>query len=1044
HRDIKPSNVLVAEREGGLTVTIIDFGIAKALGAELTTHTLYTNPRQMLGTPEYMSPEQALSGGLDVDTRTDVYSLGALFYELLTGAPPVTLTGGHQGSMIQWLRVIQEQEPPPPSRRLREATGAEKEKRVVLRRRGGDELDWMVLKALAKDRERRYQTVRELGEDVRRYLADKPVLARPPSLRHAVWCFLRRHRVPVMAGLITLAAIVTAAVVSVWMAVKADRAAVEVRRAFSMADSAESADRDSESYGMVVARLCRALRTDPENDEARLRLLTLMAEGPVGVLDMASLMHFDTVWKARFLPPDDGRILTAASWTGTLGLWRYADGVAHREQSFMLPGALNAFDVSGDGRWALSATATKDGSVARLWPLDGNLPRTKEFPIVEGPAFVSEMVFSPGGKTLYSASTSGELRAWSAATGERKWEWKGVVPLRAVAASGDGRWVAVGHEDRQISVHDAATGALMWREEMQRFPVSGVAFSKDGRYALATGGDTFVTRTEVELAPGQERTKVRYEQHFPVKAFAQDPTGERVVTGGRDGWVSLRTEDGGFIDSIKVPGAVQALAFDHSGELLAVGTREPHPGLSLLNGKTSAVLRHPLTLARGVTGMSFSGDGKRLLVVSQTSDVLCFDIRSRALDPMDLEAGLGIAKAGFLPDGRVVVWMKDGRVRRWEANGRELQPSLIGGRLLDWSGRHGVAVSLNGAGRMMVVDLVSGQSRLMPTFPTGVTHAKLSIGAKFLGVASDDEKGWMSVFEMKDGKPVATWEQGVGGLRDLVVADDGRRVVTATERGSLCFFDVTADGKVTKREAAKVPDSVLTLAMSPSGDRVVSGSEDSLLRVWDTATGEQAAGAVNRTPRHWDRALSGGHEVLFSNDGSRFFSYRSRDLRLRCFYGEDGGVCGPQMSHLQPVTSVAVSPDDRMLVAADASGAVALWHLGRQLQVSSVWHQSSPVVALDFTQQGDRVLVALEDGRVRVLPVPPLDGPPLPECFLRFAEGFGLWRLTAEGSAQMIGHTLYEQARQEVLALPDEPGNRQRAWIKWLARDPDERARWPE
>jgi WD40 repeat protein len=141
---------------------------------------------------------------------------------------------------------------------------------------------------------------------------------------------------------------------------------------------------------------------------------------------------------------------------------------------------------------------------------------------------------------------------------------------------------------------------------------------------------------------------------------------------------------------------------------------------------------------------------------------------------------------------------------------------------------------------------------------------------------------------------------------------------------------------------------------------------------------------------------------------------------------------------------MAVTQDDRLLVAADSEGAVSLWHLGRQLQVSSSWPQSAPVVSLDFSPGGERVLAALEDGRIRVLPVPPLEGPPLPECFLRFAEGFGLWRLTAEGSAQIISHEVYQQARKDVLALPDEPENRQRAWIKWLASGPDERSQWPE
>jgi serine/threonine protein kinase/tetratricopeptide (TPR) repeat protein/WD40 repeat protein len=228
HRDLKPSNVLVTLHDGAAVVKVIDFGIAKATGQQLTDRTLLTNFAQMVGTPLYMSPEQAEMSGLDIDTRTDIYSLGVLLYELLTGTTPFDRERLSQAPFDEVRRIIREEEPPRPSKRvssLGETLTAVSARGQTDPRRLGQlfkgELDWIVMKALEKDRNRRYETASGFAADVRRYLRDEPVSACPPSAWYRSRKFARRNKVALMtAGLVALA-LVAGTVASVWMAVRA-------------------------------------------------------------------------------------------------------------------------------------------------------------------------------------------------------------------------------------------------------------------------------------------------------------------------------------------------------------------------------------------------------------------------------------------------------------------------------------------------------------------------------------------------------------------------------------------------------------------------------------------------------------------------------------------------------------------------------------------------------------------------------------------------------------------------------------------------------
>jgi len=252
HRDLKPSNVLVMIQDDHPVPKIIDFGVAKATAQHLTERTFFTEIGVMIGTPEYMSPEQAEMGALDIDTRTDVYALGVMLYELLTGALPFDRKELRQIGLAEIQRTIREKEPPRPSTRVTQlgpasaqaATNRHTEPRRLASDLRGD-LDWVTMKALEKDRTRRYQTASALAGDVRHHLSHEPVSAGPPSVVYRAGKFVRRHRFGVAAAA-TLVVLLLA--FGVTMAVQAQRIAQERDRANR---EAERAKREAEAAGQV-------------------------------------------------------------------------------------------------------------------------------------------------------------------------------------------------------------------------------------------------------------------------------------------------------------------------------------------------------------------------------------------------------------------------------------------------------------------------------------------------------------------------------------------------------------------------------------------------------------------------------------------------------------------------------------------------------------------------------------------------------------------------------------------------------------------------
>jgi serine/threonine protein kinase/WD40 repeat protein len=659
HRDLKPSNVLVALYDGKPVPKVIDFGVAKATGPRLTEKTLFTEFGAVVGTLEYMSPEQAELNQLDIDTRSDIYSLGVLLYELLTGTTPLEKKRLQQAALLEILRLIREEEPPRPSKRLsttEELPAIAANRGLEPKRLSGlvrGELDWIVMKALEKDRNRRYESAGAFAADVRRYLHDEPVQACPPSVGYRLRKFAGRHKGPVLAAALVALALVGGIVGTTW----------GMLRATAAQGAAQASERDA-------------------TDQLFQALYNRARAGRYGRQPGQRLDSLDAVARAARIRPDE-RLRDEATAALALPDVRRVPG-----WNAAPPGTAA---VAYGGQYRVYARADAQGGISvRSIPDDREVRRLAAGPILEEYLF-----FSPDERFLVGLGEGDVLRVWRVANGQPALgdELRG---CRAHAFSPDGRLLAVGRQD-EVLCFDLATG-----REVKRWRLAAtahtLAFHPDnGKLAVGYVGSRVVS--VYDAASGALLTDL------PVGAMsyqvvAWHPDGERLAVAGSDPriqvWnVSARRQVATLEGHAH---RVTTLTFHPEGELLA---SHGWDGQLLLWHPASG---RQLMRLSSVRAPHFSTDGRWLGVTGDGDRADLLEVTpTREYRTLVNSAGAGRGEYGdyadISPDGRLLVLGMDEGARLWDLHtGRELAALPAGTRsaFFDDRGRDGTPVPPNG------------------------------------------------------------------------------------------------------------------------------------------------------------------------------------------------------------------------------------------------------------------------------------------------------------------------------------------------------------
>jgi WD40 repeat protein/serine/threonine protein kinase len=922
HRDLKPSNVLVCLYDGVAVPKVIDFGIAKATGQQLTERTMFTQFGSLVGTLEYMSPEQAEMSQLGIDTRSDVYSMGVMLYELLTGTTPLERKRVREAGFDEIRRLIREEEPPKPSTRLSAsgvalaAISAQRQTEPAkLTRLVRGELDWIVMKALEKDRNRRYESANGLARDVERYLHDEPVEACPPTAGYKLRKFARKHKAGLATAVGFVALLVLGVAVSAWQAVRATQAETVAQANEQQAnEQRDEAQQQRDEARALAEKLQAALEQLRRTTYAAHINLAKQAWDEAAVPRVLELLDqqrpkpgepdlrgFEWNYLRRLCHSD---LLTLKGHTGEITSVAYspdgkrlASGAGNTPGK---PGEVKVWDaqtgqellplkVHNDIVWSVAfspdgkrlASACRDQTV-KVWDVQSG----QELLSLKGHTnSVWSVAFSPDGKRLASGSWDQMVRVWDAQTGRELLSLKGHgAGVESVAFSPDGKRLASASDDQTVKVWDAQTG-----QELLSLKVTGiglstsVAFSPDGK-RLASAGKVWDAQTGQELLSLMGHTG-------NVRGVAFSPDGKRLASSSQGGW-TLRIWDlqtGQEIRTIKGGGG--SVVFSPDGRRLASGSAD-HT-VKVWDAEKD---QENLTLQGDAqVSVAFSPDGRRLASASQTDSTVNVWDAQTGQRTLTLKGPTGrVRSVAFSPDGKRLAssggghrssagwgWSPGDRaeVKVWDAQTGQELPTLQGHtgivhsvafspdgkRLASGSGRMG-----SGPGEVKVWDAQTGQELL---FLKELTYAVNSVGfspdgkslasAHWAGGYSAGKPGEVKVWDAQTGQELLTLQGG--GFVGVAFSPDGKRLASGngtpmqeTQPGEVKVWNVQTGQELLTLKGHT--SCVYGVAFSPDGKRLASASRDEV-KLWDAQTGQELLTLKGR-----------GVSVAFSPDGKRLAS----------------------------------------------------------------------------------------------------------------------------------------------------------------------------